>query len=328
MGQFGEFDVRLDPWQVEYGAEIPAVTAYADDLDEQVELGVEAPAGEWAPVQPAARPLPDHVVFVDGVRRVEARLVVRQGEALFHGAFGSYAVGSVVVGDGHAEFGDLYVDRLVATGSGHRLDELVRVNQALQYRPTSIVSDDVNAPLQAIHNEMRLAEERLARELAGQPQTLVIRDGPLTFEETTRAATVGFIKRVIRLYLSGPHLELLARLQAGTRTPVFALRSTRRFARYSWFLRVADPGPGDSDYSGIVRMEVSEVAGREQAIRLADACATAIPDFAGIRGLHPRAPQNLLPIGALESRLRRELGDVKVIHRYIRAFIAEEALRV
>jgi hypothetical protein len=38
---------------------------------------------------------------------------------------------------------------------------------------------------------MRLAEERLGRNLAETGDTLVVADGPLTFEEATRGAVLG-----------------------------------------------------------------------------------------------------------------------------------------
>jgi hypothetical protein len=174
---------------------------------------------------------------------------------------------------------------------------------------------------------MRLAEERLAREVANAAGTLVVMDGPLTFEEPTRAAAVGYVKRVIKLYVPAERLGLLARLPPGTRTPIFALQSTRRFARYSWFLRLAAPHRGDSELTGIVRLEVSEAVGIDEARRLADATSRALPRFASRRGQDPRAPQNLLPIGALESQLRRRLGDARLARRHIETVIAREAGR-
>ena len=57
--------------------------------------------------------------------------------------------------------------------------------------------------MRAIHGEMRQAEETLARELAASREDrLVVVDGPLTFEESTRGSAVGYIKRVIKPYLS------------------------------------------------------------------------------------------------------------------------------
>jgi hypothetical protein len=153
----------------------------------------------------------------------------------------------------------------------------------------------------------------------------VIVDGPLTFEEPLRGAAVGYIKRIFKLYLPREHLGLLARLSAGQRTPLFALRSSRRFVRFSWFVRLAQTALGDSDLAGIARLEVSETVGVDTARRLADATATLLPRFVPRRWRDPRSPQNLLPIGALEANLRRHLGDARLIRRYVETLIAMEA---
>jgi hypothetical protein len=42
-----------------------------------------------------------------------------------------------------------------------------------------------------------------------------------------------------------------------------------------------------------------------------------LPRFASRPEHDPRAPQNLLPVGALEKRLRHELGDQAFIRRAI-----------
>jgi hypothetical protein len=172
---------------------------------------------------------------------------------------------------------------------------------------------------------MRLAEERLARGLANQEGTLVVADGPLTFEDPVRGGALGYIKRLFKLYLPEQYLSFLAMLPAGARTPLFALRSTRRFARYAWFLRLARPHTTESDLSGIVRLEVSESVGVEAARHYANATAYLLPRFAPGRGRDPRSPQNLLPIGALEAQLRRQLGDVRLVRRHIESLIAREA---
>jgi hypothetical protein len=115
-------------------------------------------------------------------------------------------------------------------------------------------------------------------ELSDADDTLVIVDGPLTFEEPIRGAAVGYIKRIFKLYLPREHLGLLARLKAGERTPLFALRSSRRFVRFSWFVRLADPHLGDSELAGIARLEVSETVGVEAARRLANATTALFHD--------------------------------------------------
>ena len=324
MSSFGELQVRLDPWQVDYGTELPL-----DDVEpgpeEAAVLDIELPAAEWRPVTPGEVPTPSRLVFVDGVRRIEARLIVRRGEGLCHGAFGSYAVGAVSIADGAASCGQPRVERLVVIGSGESLPAPVSVLRGLMYRPVSTLDTDPDASLRSIQEQMRLAEERLGKELANADDTLVIVDGPLTFEEPVRGAAVGYIKRIFKLYLPREHLGLLARLKAGERTPLFALRSSRRFVRFSWFVRLAHPHLGDSELAGIARLEVSETVGAEAARRLADATAALLPRFVPRRWRDPRSPQNLLPIGALEGSLRRHLGDARLIRRYVETLIAMEA---
>ena len=101
-------DIRIDPWAVEYGAETPGVSLPAED-EGQVDVTVEC--SEWRPitVSPSATARP--MLFVDGVRRIEQRLLVTAGERVLHGAIGSYGVGVVHAQDGHASFGDYRIGR-------------------------------------------------------------------------------------------------------------------------------------------------------------------------------------------------------------------------
>lgn len=328
---FHPFSVRFDPWQTDYGSEIAGLEATIDGDDVEVDINVEQ-AGVWSAVTSppeAETAVPATVFFVDGVRRVEARIVGRRQDArLFHGAFGSYAVGAVEARPRQqmAWIACPRSERVVATGGGTLLPETVCVNRGLSYRPVSTAEVEPVAPERAIHDEMRGAEERMARELAEQ-DALVVTDGPLTFQEATRGLAVGWIKRIQKLYLPPSHMPVLLALPSGARTPLFALRSSERFARYSWFLRLVAPRLGDSELSGLVRCEVAVHVGVVRAAELANATAQLLPRYAGIRGLHARAPQNLLPIAALEARLRRELGDARVLNRYLQGFIAEEAAR-
>jgi hypothetical protein len=324
MGLFGDLDVRLDPWDVDYGSEIPLESDEAPAED--VVLDVELPSDQWKAVTPLPT-APGRLLFVDGVRRIDARLVVRRGDRVAHGAFGSFGVGSVVAGIGTATCGEAHVDRVVVTGSGEAIQTPVVVDPAMTYRPVSTADPAPDGPLRKIQEEMRAAEERLARSLADAESALVVVDGPLTFEEPARGGAVGYIKRLFRLYLPTQHLALLASLAPGARTPLFALRGSRRFARYSWFLRLARPQAADSDLAGIVRLEVSESVGRDEARRLADATAATLPAFAPARARDPRAPQNLLPIGALETQLRRRLGDPRLTRRRIESLIVREVSR-
>ena len=325
MRVFGGLRVRIDPWEVGYGSEFPLVPE--EDAVSDVALDVEIPAGEWRAIEPANTVDVPKLVFVDGVRRIEARLIIRIGDRICHGAFGSYAVGSVVASNNSARWDDSCADHVVALGAGQTLPNAVSLGPSLLYRPVSTSSPDVDGPLQVIQDEMRLAEERLGRQLAEvDDDRLVVADGPLTFEHPVRGGAVGYIKRLFKLYVPERYLGLLASLEPGTRTPIFALRSTKRFARYAWFLRLVRPGAADSELSGIVRLEVSEAVGLETARRRADQTALLLPRFVPSRMRDPRAPQNLLPIGALESQLRRSLGDARLVRRRIESLIAAEGV--
>ena len=317
----GDLDVRVGPWDVDYGPEAP-LEAQDEPASEEVALDIEMGAADWRPIDPTPSAPPARLVFVDGVRRLEARLVVRRGERMFHGAFGSYGVGAVAVSAGVARHAEAHVERLAVVGGGESLPNPVTPMPGLTYQPLSTADAEADGSLRAIHNEMRRAEERLAHTVSDHEETVVVADGPLTFEDPVRGAVVGYIKRLFKLYLPEGSQHVLARLTPGTRTPLFGLRATRRFARYAWFTRLAPRQLSDSELSGVVRLEVSDSIGIDAARRLADATAFLLPQFAPPRARDPRSPQNLLPIGALEANLRRRLGDARLIRRHIETLMA------
>ncbi len=245
MPLFGDLLVQLDPWQVDYGTELPLDEVEEAAPDDTVALDVEIAPEDWQPIRPTEGMQPSKLIFVDGVRRIEARLLARRQERLCHGAFGSHAVGAAVVVGSAAKCETPRIGRLIVIGSGESVGAPVAVKSDLVYQPLSTADTHPDAPLRTLQENMRREEERLGRELATTDGVLVVADGPLTFAEVSRAAVLGYIKRIFRLYLPRERLELLARLNAGERTPLFALRSSRRFVRFSWFVRLARPEPGD-----------------------------------------------------------------------------------
>src|SRR6266516_5245997 len=84
--------LRADPWSADYGMGYEAVAEEAalPPSDPLVE------SADWS--RPVAPPPvePGPVWFVDGVRRVELRVVADREGRRVPGLFGSYAVGSVV----------------------------------------------------------------------------------------------------------------------------------------------------------------------------------------------------------------------------------------
>lgn len=324
MPIFAPFRVQVDPWEADYGSETP-LEVVTTESDEQVKEDVELPSDQWKAIEPKAVSVPAVIYFVDGVRRLESRLSVNRDGRYVHGAFGSYAVGCVRVQNQSACFDKLLPGRTIVFGSNERPPNDVEVRPKLTYFAASTGGDEPDKPLLFIHQSMRTEESRLARELSENPDTLVVADGPLRHEQGGRGLAIGFIKRISRLYLAAPYLKYLATLPARQRTPVFGiLAGGHGFARFSWYVRLAERWPGESDFHGLVRLEVHQAVGRDKAIELADLTTSLLPQFAPPRSRDPRSPQNLLPIGALENRLRRELGDQQLLRRWIAELVAKE----
>lgn len=324
---FGNLRVRIDPWEVDYGDQTPLAPAH-DQSDEHVNHEIEVTDAGWQAITPRSDTVPhQRVVFIDGVRRLEARVQARQGEQLIYGGFGSFAVGAVEVESSSASFDEIRVFRAAVVGSGERFPGPVHVRSNLDYQSESTPLTEVDGPLQHIQKLMRLAEATLARDLCRE-DTLTIVDGPLSFEPERRGVALGYIKRVHELYLPAKFIPLLATLPAGARTPMFSIQTAKSgFARYSWFQRLAEPGLGATEMHGIVRLEVAANVGVDAARDLANAATTWLPRTAPKRARDPRSPQNLLPIGALEQKLRVTLGDARLFRRWIETLVAREAFR-
>ena len=75
--------------------------------------------------------------------------------------------------------------------------------------------------------------------------------------------------------------------------------------------------------TGIIRLEVRAVVGLETARHLANTSAALLVRFASLAMRDPRAPQNLIPVGALEAELRRRMGDPLIVRRAIEKRISE-----
>lgn len=318
-------DVRIDPWAVEYGAETPGAATTEELQDESIDVAVEL--AEWREI-PGRREAPScPIAFVDGVRRIEARLVITAGARVLHGAIGSFGVGVVRVSDGRAEFGEHRIGRVMIFGGGEHPGTTLSLGTALTYEPIAVAEEDPDAPIRGLHAEMRQCEERFANALAAG-DTLVVADGPLNISQPGGGRVVGFVKRLFRLYVAPEQLAVVRRLSPGARSPVFLIRSAGRFARYSWFVRLGAPLRMESEFTGIVRLEVAESIGSSAAVDLANSITGWLPRFVPSRTRDPRAPQNLMPIGALEQHLRHQLGDARLIQRRLATVLAAESMHV
>jgi hypothetical protein len=307
--------LRLDPWPAEYESPFQ-IDEFQEEADVNVDTAVEGVP--WQAVQPGERERPDLIYFVDGVRRVEARIIVDDNSGrIIRGLFGSVAVGAVRVEQTQAGFEELRVRRYLVTGSGLAVEaKSVAVgNSELIFEPYSVPDTNPQAPLLGLQNLMRTEEAGIAIGLSGG-SGCVFADGPLTYFTAFNLSTVGIIKRLFKPYLPSTAFLLVQQLRIGQRTPVFAITDSK-YDRFSWYLRIGTPRVMDQEAAGVLRLEVRSGVGLARAVELADLSAGCIPTFAGDSFRDPRSPQNLLPVGSLEQELRHRLGDAMAIRRAI-----------
>lgn len=306
----------VEGWAPEYGAAVDP----DDDLspaEGSVDTDVEG--RPWEPIPGSDDGIPI-VAFVDGVRRIDARLVLdHPDDGPVPGLCGSYGVGAVLWRrhERRAELTDPIIERVALLGGGH-LPSLPA--SAPAYRPVSVADDDPSSLIRIFHDEMRRAEARITEELAASGY-FVVADGPLY--EYTDTPKMGYVKSHRRSYLEGDHGALITRLPAGHRTPVFAF-GQGGFRRYSWYVRLADRGAGHS-WAAIARCEASAQLGLDSVVTIADRSAAVLPTVGSEAHIDPRAPQNLVPIAALERDLRHRLGDAGLVYRALRAAVMEAA---
>lgn len=311
--------LRIDPFAAEHEGMVQ-VSEEADPA--AVDTRVEQAA--WSALRPAPGPPPRRVAFVDGVRRIEHRLLVGEGGRTVFGLLGSLGVGAVLV-DGAARVAHEAIGRVAVTGGGLRLEPFlapVDGGSSLVFDPRSEPENTPVAPVDGLQKAMREAEAGLAERLSAEVEVVLL-DGPLSFlTAAARGRVVGFVKRLLRNYLDPAAHALLPRLEVGERTPVFLIEG--RQPRYSWYVRIARGRAIESALTGVARLEAPAARGLDEALCLADLTAREMPRFASDPTRDPRAPQNLFPIGGLEARLKHLLGDATFVRRAIEAWLHSE----
>ncbi|MBS1828176.1 MAG: hypothetical protein JST93_22910 [Acidobacteria bacterium] len=260
--------------------------------------------------------------FVDGVRRVEARVLGEKDGVLVHGLLGSLAAGFVRAADGVAQFGEVHVSRYLILGKGEAQSMELRIgSQSLPFDAYATEHNSPDGVLAELQSLMRMAEARIAEQLATQDACVFV-DG-LSYRATGRFDVIGVIKRILEPYLQPAEFALVETLKKAERTPLFRIIDGT-YERYSCFLRLADPRPFEHPLAGVVRIEIGAAVGIERAQALAALAAGMLPRFASSPMRDPRAPQNLLPVGALEQEMRRRMGDTILIRRAIEKRLHEQ----
>lgn len=303
--------LHVEGWAPEYGSSIEP-----DEAMSPAEGSVDVTAEDrpWEPIAGRDDGIPV-VAFVDGVRRVDARLVLDTDTGPVAGICGSYGVGAVIWrrDERRSTIERPQVHRM-AILSGGRAPDLPDLPMGIEYRSVAEPDEDPAALVRAFHDAMRRAEAELAEDLA-RSGFFVVADGPLY--EYTDVPKLGYVKSHRRSYLPDTHAAIIGVLPTGHRTPLFTIGEAR-FRRYSWYLRLADRARGHS-WSGIVRCEASAALDRAGVVVIADRAAAMLPAVGSEPHVDPRAPQNLVPIAALERDLRHRLGDAGLVLRALRS---------
>ncbi len=292
----------VEAWDPDYGAPSEADLV---DSTENVDPSVELAPEQWRPLSPDVDPAPD-ILFVDGVRRVDANLwIEREGRFPGFGLAATFAAGAVRC-NGGASVVAAEVRRGLFTGSDADSVE------------TTMGTYEVMSTRGSTPEELWLGIQERMGDLEGEVASrhadaaLVVVDGPLSHRRHVPGA-VGYVKTQHVQYLPDELRATLTGLPVGCRTPLFL--TTTSWSRFSWYLRLAN---GTGPAGGLVRCEVKADMPVNEAARVADLVSATLPRFASARHKDPRAPQNLYPIGGLERELRRRLGDRDLAMRALR----------
>jgi hypothetical protein len=310
--RLGPREIFVETWAADYGS--------PNQIDENNDSNGAAaliPEEGFSFVSPPQGP-DLSVAFVDGVRRGEAPLAQWIDEVTVPGLAGAYAVGAVLADAGRTpSYGHERVERVVVWAGG-QTGELPEIAGGWRWRVESTPDPAPIAPMRRLQELMRRAEARLADALA-QEGYLVLLDGTLWFASPYDHKNIaGYVKTHHVRLLPEAEAKRLPDLPAGHRTTIFRTDANR----YACYLRLAERAPRTAPMSGIVRLEFAGSLPLETVRTMAGGFAAAIPRYAGIAHIDPRAPQNLQPIGALETHLRHLMGDGGLAERAVRDAVA------
>jgi hypothetical protein len=354
----------VDAWDPAYGTNLE-LEDFLGESTARVEVNVELPASQWRPVDPdPGRPVPAALLFVDGVRRIEARVWIEEdppdGGPLPEASAAlcaSYAAGVVCCCGQQAHIVLVETRRglftvapraeSIATWAG---EYTACRTKAHPDRPLPVtLSQALQRRLGDIEVQVAVAA-RASVAGHGVPEggDLLVIDGPLHGRQHLPRA-IGYIKSHRTTYLPPPLNALVGTLRPGQRTPVFLIGTS--WDRHTWYLRLPSaaypsaaypsaatpsaaspgatgpgaPGLAGPPWAGIVRIECSADLPVSEVTNLAALSQACLGRFASAEYKDTRAPQNLYPIAGLERELRRRLGDPRLLYRALRLSARAEA---
>lgn len=261
--------------------------------------------------------IPFSLLFVDGVRRTEGLVYIKDEETgeSFEGAFVSLGAGALRV-----EYGRLNLMRESLVLSDIKrilfLKGFLPFPRLMYFSPFSVdgeISTEVN----------RYMREELEANIAIKvwnkfKEDLIVCDGTLS-KKLKSTTCIGFVKSIKKLYFDKRYINLLYELKPGQRSPIIKIHYQSRqeereiVDKYTWYIRIS-PQEG---LNGLARVEAFPQRDRDQIRYIADLSAGILPYFASQPFQDKRSPQNLLPIGRLEKFLRHHLGSYGIIRRQI-----------
>ena len=324
----------VDGWDPRYGASLEL----EEDLGEstaRVDVTVEIPAGRWRAVGPRARLVqPAALLFVDGVRRIEAQVWIEDStpdgmpaHQASAALCASYAAGVVCCCSLRAHLVHAETRRGLFTVARHAADIATWAGSYAAHRTAPAsgtpLAMTLSQLLQRRLTEIEVVAAATARSAGAghgvsDGDDLLVVDGPLRGRQHL-PRTLGYIKSHRSSYLPPELNAVVAALEPGQRTPVFLMGTS--WDRHSWYLRL--PAAGGPPWAGVVRVECSAGLPVADVVELADLSQACLGRFASTRYKDPRAPQNLYPISGLERELRRRLGDPRMLYRALCRSAAE-----
>ncbi len=304
--------VAVESWAPDFGSSSPADPSALPSVP--TDLGAEVPPDRWQPISPRSE-APAGLVFVDGVRRVEARVWIEPDDGPPQaGICASYAAGAVRC-NGRAVVEEAWVRRGLFCREGGPNGIPTTYGE---FERQTVTGDETEDLVLALQGRMARLEADVSAAVERAEGELLVVDGPLSHRREALVGAVGYVKTHQRPYLTAPTTEVVPALEPGQRTPIFRIGGP--FERWSWYLRL--PCPRDHGWSGVVRCELAGDTPVDEAVVTADQVTSCLPKFASEGHKDPRAPQNLYPIGGLEKELKRRLGDPRLWYRALRSSVA------
>jgi hypothetical protein len=322
----------VDAWDPAYGTSLE-VEEFFGESTARVDVNVERSAGQWRAIDPdLALTLPTALLFVDGVRRIEARVWIEDeapdglpaaGASI--GLCASYAAGVVCCRGQQAHLMQFETRRGLFTVAA-KADNIV--TWAGEYTACH-TAPRAGRPLAATLSQAlqrRLGDVEVQTAVAARSAMpghgvpagadLLVIDGPL-YRRQHLPRALGYIKSHRDTYLPPELNALVGTLAPGQRTPVFLIGTS--WDRHTWYLRLPGAEGGvAAPWAGIVRIECSADLPTAEVIGLAQLSQACLVRFASDEYKDARAPQNLYPIAGLERELRRRLGDPRLLYRALR----------